>query len=360
MGKIALYINTLGFGGAERVLCNLANQLSQKGNEVILITSYASEKEYSCDDKVRRICLSDHRIDRFIKRNIYLIKQLRRVLKAESPDVLLSFMAEPNYRAILASFGLRIKRIVSVRNDPDKEYPGALNRIFAKFIYRFADGVIFQTNDAQKWFPKSIQKKSEVIFNQVDEAFYNIKPILPRHDVVTAGRLTAQKNHKMLIQAFASVADQFVDNLIIYGEGELRNELEALVTELHMGTRIFLPGITNNLAEAIVSAKLFILSSDYEGMPNALMEAMAMGIPCISTDCPCGGPKMLFGELLADHLCVCGDEKGLSRKIKEMLTQNADGKTEKMLSEQFSSKIVFEKWEKYIMNICKHDADENC
>lgn len=359
MRKIALYINTLGFGGAERVLCNLAKQLSQKGNEVILITSYASEKEYSCGETVRRICLSDYRIDRFIKRNICLTKRLRRVLQTEKPDILISFMAEPNYRAILASLGLKNKVMISIRNDPDREYPGVLNRIFAKCIFRLADGVVFQTKDARKWFPISIRKKSEIIFNQVDEAFYNTKPVLPRRDIVTAGRLTAQKNHKMLIRAFAAIADRFSDNLIVYGEGELRGELESLIAELHMEKRIFLPGITNNLSKEIASAKLFVLSSDYEGMPNALMEAMAMGIPCISTDCPCGGPRILFGELLADNLCACGDQEGLSRKMEKMMAQNADGIKEKKLSEQFSSKIVFDKWEKYIAKVCNRNAHNN-
>lgn len=353
MKKIAFYINTLSFGGAERVMCNLATQFSETNAEVLLITSFHSEKEYTCGEKVRRIFLGGQRGSHFIKRNFCLIKQLRRVLKTERPDILISFMAEPNFRAIIASVGLKNKVVISVRNDPNREYPGKMRRFLAKTLFRLADGIVFQTENAKEWFPLSVQRRSEIIFNQVDKIYYNTTLVEPHRDIVSAGRLTEQKNHKMLIRAFSGVADKFTDNLVIYGEGKLRTELESLISELHMETRIFLPGTVRNLAEKIASSRLFVLSSDYEGMPNALMEAMATGIPCISTDCPCGGPRMLFGELLADRLCACGDAEKLGEKIAEMMTRPFDGKREKILSEQFLPETVFGRWEQYIKKVCE-------
>lgn len=352
MKKIVLYINTLCFGGAERVISNLATQLSEHGHDVILITSFEDKKEYFCCEKVRRIYLGNHRIGNYIKRNYCLTKRLRRVIKTEHPDVLISFMAEPNFRAIIASVGLKNKVMISVRNDPNKEYSSMLTRLLAKLLFRFADGIVFQTEDAKMWFPMSIQKKSEIIYNQVDDGFYRVKPIEARRNIITFGRLTAQKNHKLLIRSFAAIKDKITDNLLIYGEGELRDELEALIMELHLEDRVFLPGITNNVAELLASSKLFVLTSDYEGMPNALMEAMAVGVPCISSDCPCGGPKMLFGDVLADRLFTCGDEKSLSEKIMDVLAQSADGEDEKRLAEQFRPEIIYSKWEAYILSVC--------
>lgn len=346
--KIVFYINTLGGGGAERVVATLAKALSGS-NEVIVVNSYPVDKEYHLDDRIKHVYLEkNNTTTNFVSRNIGRVSRIRKVLKKEKPDVLISFMAEPNYRAIIASLGLKNKVIISVRNDPNMEYPTAINRFLAKTLFRFANGIVFQTEDAKKWFPKSIQKKSSIIYNQVDEVFYNTKYNGIRHDIVTTGRLTAQKNHKMLIRAFASIADTITDNLIIYGEGELRPELEKLIEELHMKSRIFLPGRTENVAETIKSAKLFVLSSDYEGMPNSLMEAMALGIPCISTDCPCGGPKELFCNASDIRMIPCGDIDKLSEMIYLRITSYVDATVEKSLSKKFHPKKICQKWADYI------------
>ncbi|MBQ2988872.1 MAG: glycosyltransferase family 4 protein [Clostridia bacterium] len=352
--KLLFYINALGRGGAERVMCNLATVFSEQNHDCTVITSFPVEKEYRVGDQVKRISLFDQKQDcGFVQRNYRLTRELRKLIKKEKPDAVIAFMAEPNFRAIVASMGLKSRVIVSVRNDPCREYPNRVNRILAKTLFRRADGIVFQTEDAKEWFPSFIQKKSEIIYNQVDEIFYHANADAARRDIVTAGRLTPQKNHALLIRAFAAVADRVADNLIIYGEGELRGELEALIAELHMEKRIFLPGVTKNVSEALSSAKLFVLSSDYEGMPNALMEAMAMGIPCISSDCPCGGPKMLFGDALADRLFACGDEKALREKIESVLARNSDGVDEKRLAEQFRPEIIFRKWEAFVKKICE-------
>ena len=350
--KILFYINAIHHGGAERVMCNLATQFSEHGHTCVLVTSFRDEWEYPFGEKVQRITLFETQIKQgFWKRNLSLVKALRKVLREEKPDILVSFMAEPNFRAIVASLGLKNKVIVSVRNDPNREYRGRLNRFLAKTLFRLADGVVFQTEEAQKWFPKAIQRKSKLIFNQVDKVFYDTIYNGERRDIVTTGRLTAQKNHKMLIRAFASVADKISDNLVIYGEGELRGELESLIVELHLENRVLLPGGVKNVADTIKSAKLFVLSSDYEGMPNSLMEAMALGIPCISTDCPCGGPRMLFGENAEDKLVPCGDLKELSRRIFKELYNQRNGTTERKLAQAFRPEQVNYDWEKYLISV---------
>lgn len=354
--KILFYINAIHHGGAERVMCNLATQFSEHGHECVLTTSFRDDWEYSFGKEVKRVALFESRLKYgFLKRNIFYVKKLRKILKEEKPDVVVAFMAEPNFRAIMASVGLNNKVVISVRNDPNREYPGRLNRILAKFLFRFADGIVFQTEDAQKWFPKSIQKKSRIIFNQVDEIFYNTTYNGERHDIVTTGRLTAQKNHKLLIRAFAAIADKISDNLIIYGEGELRGELESLIAELHLENRVFLPGSVKNVADTIKSAKLFVLSSDYEGMPNSLMEAMALGIPCISTDCPCGGPRMLLKNYYDECVTEVNNEDNLSRKMYSFMLNSEKmviGKELKYYANLFNPDKVYFEWHNYLCGCC--------
>lgn len=351
--KVMFYINAIHHGGAERVICNLATQFSERGYDCVLLTSFRDSWEYGHGAKVRRKTLFESKLNgNFLVRNFSLTRALRRELKEENPDVLISFMAEPNFRAIVASFGLKNKVIVSVRNDPNKEYGNFITRILAKTLFRRADGVVFQTEDAKKWFPKSIQKKSKIIFNHVDEVFYNTKYEGERHDVVTTGRLVPQKNHKLLIRAFAAIADKVPDNLFIYGEGDLRPELEALISELHMQDRIFLPGGIKNVADTIKSAKLFVLSSDYEGMPNSLMEAMALGVPCISTDCPCGGPRMLLRGSNLSVLVPVGNVEKLSSAMYEKMGDDQAVSCNRMreCAKLFNTNSVFADWEIYLNN----------
>jgi glycosyltransferase involved in cell wall biosynthesis len=319
----------------------------------VLVTSFPLEWEYAYNENVKRINLFDNKIDGFLKRNMSLTKALRKTIKSEKPEVVISFMAEPNFRMLLATVGVKCRKIISIRNDPNREYPNFVFKLLAKTLYNLADGVVFQTEDAKKWFPKSIQKKSRIIMNQVDDVFFNTPLEEERHDIVTIGRLTAQKNHKMLIKAFSMIASEIDENLIIYGDGELRGELEMLVKELHLENRVSLPGVTKNVPEVLSKAKLFVLSSDYEGMPNALMEAMAMGLPCISTDCPCGGSRDVLSGLEKKCLVEVENSKKMADAIKKTLNeikQTNDGfsMTVKSKAKSFSKEIVLASWISYI------------
>ena len=350
MKKIMLYINVIYGGGAERVMVNLAKYFSENGYDTTLVTSFRSTGEYPLAPTVRRLTLEETEIKQSrIKRNLSRIKKLRTLCKAEKPDILISFMEEPNFRAILATRGLPVKTLVSVRNDPNKEYAGKLGWFVGKVLLPMADGCVFQTGDAQKWFPKRLQKKSEIIYNAVKEEFYSVerKPI--RGEIVTCGRLTEQKNHKLLINEFAEVQKIYpYATLKIYGEGALREELQDQIDALDLNEKVFLMGATNNVAKALQTADLFVLSSDYEGMPNALMEAMAAGVPCVSTDCPCGGPRELFGNLCVEDLVCCNEPKQLAQTMEKKLEQNDQSCMQRKRAEQFRPEKINYEWIKYI------------
>ena len=357
--KILFYINAIHDGGAERVMVNLAKYFSENGYETILVTSFRDTWEYKVEGNVRRLTLEEREINQGrLARNLSRIIKLRHILKVEKPDVAVSFMAEPNFRMLISSIGLPIKIIVSVRNDPNREYAGKIGRFVGKWILPLADGCVFQTKEAQAWFPKRLQKKSTVIFNPVKEEFFHIerKPI--KGEIVTCGRLEAQKNHKLLIDAFSDVVKVYpYARLKIYGEGSLRNSLQEQINRLDLQDKAFLMGATNDVGKALQTADLFVLSSDYEGMPNALMEAMAAGVPCISTDCPCGGPRELISNHIDGILIKVNNRKALFCEIEKYYNGLCKMISEKarLKAQLFLPNEINRIWERYIMETYNKD-----
>lgn len=352
--KIAFYINAIHEGGAERVMVNLASNFANEGDDVILITSFKDSWEYPYSTKIKRYILEENKTFRSkIKRNIFRILELRKILKVELPDCIVSFMAEPNYRAIIASYGLKTKTIISVRNDPNKEYPGKIGKFLGKNLLPLADGCVFQTAEAQHWFPEKLQYKSKIIFNAVKKDFFEVNRQVVKDTIVTCGRLEEQKNHKLLINAFKLVLKKHPDaKLMIYGEGMLRNDLDELIKSKGMDQNVLLCGNSNNVPEVLSKAEIFVLSSDYEGMPNALMEALAAGVPCISTDCPCGGPKSLITDKVNGRLISVNNQEQLANVLDELLDNKEIatklGAEAQKQAFEFSPIKIYEIWHKYV------------
>ena len=353
--KIFFYINNIGYGGAERVMVNLSSVFAEKNHDVSLITSFRLEKEYDLNSKIKRYSLeNEEKASNFFKRNLSRIKKLKELCKKEQPDVLVSFMGENNFRAILATRGLKTKTIVSVRNDPNKEYPTKLFKILAKTLYKKADGIVFQTDDAKAWFPKKIQNKSNVIMNQVSEKFFSIVKENEDYYVAT-GRLNQQKNYPLMIRSFARFVKDYPDEkLFIFGDGALREELNELIKSLSVEENIILKGPSNDIPNVLKKAKGFLLSSDYEGIPNGLLEAMAVGLACVSTDCPCGGPKMVINDKENGLLIPVGDEDELYEALSNL--ENLDLRKKistnaKKSAENFKPEVIYNNWEKYLKEI---------
>jgi glycosyltransferase involved in cell wall biosynthesis len=359
MKKILFYINAIHYGGAERVIVNLANEFSQNGYKVILVTSFRDKEEYPLEKTVHRLSLEENELmQNSLKKNISRIADLRRICKREEPDIVVSFMAEANFRALLATMLLGIKTVISVRNDPQREYPNFAYKAAAALLYPFASGCVFQTEDARKYFSKATRKKSKIILNQVDKKFYEIKYEGVRKDIVTVGRLEKQKNHRLLMDAFAKIAGDFPkDNLLIYGDGSLRQSLTGYAQSLGLENRIILKGISRDIQETIKDAKLFVLSSDFEGLPNTVMEAMTLGIPVISTDCPCGGPRMLIEDQKNGILVPVKDACKMAEAMKSVMEDREfAGKLSRSAKERsldFSPEKVFCEWEQYILSVCR-------
>lgn len=351
---VLFYISTIRSGGAARAMVNLSNALVKAGHQVILVTNFSEGNEYCLDKRILRFSLektesTQHRL----LKNYTRIRALHRLIKQHAPHACVSFMVENNFRLTLASLGLRTRTIVSVRNDPKKEYRGKLGYLIGKYLFRLVDGVVFQTAEAQAWFPKAIQNKSTIIANLVAEKFYQVKRSSRPQHIVTCGRLHSQKNHTLLIRAFAKLADKYSqENLLIYGTGELESSLKQLIEQLGLQNRVFLMGQREDISCVLAEAKLFVLSSDYEGMPNALMEALAAGVPSISTDCPCGGPRELIRHGKNGLLVPCNDENALVKAMDSILSNSQLATTlsqnVQYVAQQFKPEIIVKQWEEFL------------
>lgn len=353
--RVLFYISTIAGGGAGRVMANLANMLCGNGHECTLVTTFKAEGEYTLESGVRRVWLYDTKPGgSLLSKNFAIIRKLRSWIRIIKPDVVVSFLGEPNIRTVIATIGIGVKTVLSVRNDPSREYKGKLQVFLAKTIFKRADAIVFQTEDAKAWFPSKIQQKGVVIPNSVDERFFKTQLSENRSGIVAIGRLCPQKNHSMLIEAFSMIAGKTDENLTIYGPGD-SSHLKELARKLGVGDRVFFPGPTADVPAVLAKAKIYVLSSDYEGMPNSLMEAMAIGLPCISTNCPCGGPRDLFGDELRHFLVSLGDVKEMSDRMVELLNSSIIKEKHanacRLRARLFKPETINSKWEAALLKI---------
>lgn len=356
--KILLYCSSLK-GGTGRVVVNFAEFMKSSGIDVVMVTQYRSEDEYSLSDGIPRLFseitadeMKNNRIGNFFAR----YGKLCNIWKTQKPDCIVSFIGKNNIMAIGTALFTGIPVIVSVRGEPECEYDSAGLRLLAKTIFYFASGIIVQTNDAMKFFPKFIRNKSVILKNPLNPSFMR-----PRFEgkrdgrIVSVGRVDSNKNHAMIIRAFDRVAKEFPSaSLAIYGDGECRGELQELSDKLGISERVHLPGMVEDVSEKIYKSSLFILASNSEGMPNALLEAMCLGIPCISTDCPCGGPRELIEDGINGFLIPTGDEEALADRMRMLLSDEEMakqiGKNAAKLSEAYNPDNVNREWMNYLLS----------
>lgn len=328
--RINFITSSLGKGGAERVVSELANYLFGLGHSVRIIKLCYKDSVYEINEGIEIIDFShikiNHKMDLLLKRASRLRKYV--LYNSKENDIYISFQDYVSNISCLAFIGVKYRLIISERNDPLKST--LINKIMRTFLYARGDGFVFQTADAQRYFPKYIQKKSTVIFNPIKQCLPEIDKLINNKRIISVGRLTEQKNHLLLLKSFEKVKQVHKDaELYIFGDGELKSQLINYIQNNSLRDVRILP-FTNNIFEEMIVSRLFVLPSNFEGMPNSLMESMAIGIPSISTDCRCGGPKELIGnndygilvetnnvKQLVDAICLLLDDYELSSNISK-------------------------------------------
>lgn len=356
MNNIVIVTKNMAAGGAERVIAQLLGEWCTKGCHCTLILLEKEEIFYKLPSVLKVYEIGKiHKqfyIDKFLK-----YRQVRKLIKLIQPDIVLSLPEEIGIYVLLAMVGTKTPIVVSERNNPWVMPYKRVTRILRKMVYPRAAGVVFQTDEASYFFHESIRRKGIVLQNPLDLTR------IPRpwqgerkKVIVTAGRLEPQKNQKLLIDAFAIVHKDFPEyRLLIYGDGSLRIELENYAREILIENSFEFRGNSSHLLEEIKDASLFVMTSDYEGVPNVLIEAMSAGIPVVSTDCAPGGAAALIKDGINGYLVPTGNVKLLIEVIKQQLSDSVNA--EKMahealkLKEQFDATIVAEKWFDYLKTI---------
>lgn len=346
--KIAFSMAYMHGGGAERVVSELASFLVGQGHHVSIMVTRTSECAYSLDDRVRFVDLTadNHGI-------LSRIRSLRACIKENSYDVVVSFLTSMNIETLIAAVGLRVPVIISERNNPFVEPKERIYRFLRTITYPLAAGYVFQTPDAQAFFSKRIQKKSVVIMNPINPQLPDAYKGVREKRIVNVGRLVPQKNQKMFIDAFCAFYPKHPDYVAeIYGAGPLKEELQEYIASKNMSGAIKLCGFSKNILQDIESAAMFVMASDYEGMSNALIEAVGMGIPCISTDHPIGGARLTIEDGVSGFLVPVGDAGVMAEKMAALadneVLANEFAKQGTLLRDKLSIQEIVQQWIEYI------------
>lgn len=348
--RIAFIIGSMRRGGAERVISILANSYAEKGWSVDILTLLDDSNDYVLNSTINVKLIFDEGQLR-VKQILNWIFTIRKYVIKNKPDVIVSFIARINIITLLACFGLNKRIIISERNDPTADGRTRMVKVATNLLYPLANCIVFQTKWAQSCFFKKIQNKGVIIPNPIHVT--SEASSIREKKIVAVGRLYEQKNHEMLIRVFKKVHDDYPDyKLYIYGEGKLREKLTKQVEELELINEVFLPGNILNIHDKIKDAEIFVLSSNYEGLSNALLEAMMMGLPCISTNC--AGSNEVIKNGKNGLIIPIRDENELLEKIEllindKKLSENIS-KEAKKIKKIYNSEKVLKDWEEIIEN----------
>lgn len=365
MKKILFLTTGLGFGGAEKMLTYVANQLCLRGHRIGIINlnsvpGYLNQHKQSLNNQIEIFNVSNRGSG--IKRYKDDLKDSLRYARKFRPDVIIGFAERPNLLAKLIADIIKKPSIMSERGDPNRTNGrrGIANRIVAYIIDQSSGGV-FQTEGAQKFFGKKLQKKSVIIPNPIFvNSQFEYKAAESKKIVVSVGRLdNEQKRYDIMLKAFKEFYKKHSEySLNIYGDGSDKDQIENMIYELNLNECVVLKGVSSNPVKDIAGAGMFLITSDYEGISNSLLEAMAVGLPCVSTDHTPGGARLLIQDHENGLLAPVGDYMKIAdcmcEFVENPLLADRCGKNAKNVQIRFEPKRIIDMWEDYIMKVCEY------
>jgi glycosyltransferase involved in cell wall biosynthesis len=362
--KIIMVISSLNCGGAERVMSNMANYWADKDWQVILLTMDNGKEPpfYSLHPKINWIPLgvenNSFNLIQGALNNIKKIKVLRSAIKDNKPEAVISFMDRTNVLTIFACLGLNAQVVVSEHIDPSQHNPGRIWGALRRVVYQYAQAVVVLTDVMGIWFKSflredlihTIPNSVSILDSSSDDIDKNyIFTVLSDFKIAAMGRLDPQKGFDLLLLAFAQCIARHPDSiLIILGEGNERQSLEELAKNLGIENKTFMPGNVKNPGEILRQVDLFVVSSRYEGFCNVLCEAMALGLPVISTDCP-SGPGEIIRDGVDGVLVTPNDVGALAAAMERLMSDEAErkrlGNIAVDVTERYSLEKVMGMWE---------------
>jgi glycosyltransferase involved in cell wall biosynthesis len=371
--KLTLVISSLERGGAERVISVLASAWAQRGIEVTLITF--DDKEPPAYPLHPRIELKSLRVPNeaagnpvhALYRNVRRIRRLRRLVRESAPDVVLSFLDFPNIITLLATRGLRVPVIVSERANPAYDELKAVWRMLRRRTYPRAAALVCQTSAMVEQLRRKIKIAGYAIPNPVEPpSTGHVVPMerdVNSRTIIAMGRLVPQKGFDLLLEAFARIAGRYPEwSIKVLGKGPLQARLEAQAASLGLKNRVSFLGAVSDPFPILRAAGLFVFSSRFEGFGNALIEAMACGLPVISFDCP-AGPSDIIRHGVDGLLVPPEDVNALANAMDHLIADAAErerlARRAPEVLERFSLERILAMWEKLFDDVLPAQTQSN-
>ncbi len=358
--KIVFVGMTMGKGGAERVISTLCNRWKRTEDELCIVTCLDGDSSYPLREGVTHQSLipaSDYYTLGKKKTLGPIIRRYREAMKELKPDLIITFLTEPCIVAALSKRHVKAKVIGSERSNPYYQYRSRLMKTAVNWAYGKLDGFVFQTKGAKAFFGKKVQKKSVVIGNPVNESVSALQATRRNPtELVAVGRFTPEKNYPMLIEAMERVVAAGQRPMLhIYGRVEEKLGIGALIAEKNLENYVVFEGERDDVHQKIRDAGLFLLPSKSEGQPNALMEAMAMGMAVVATDCPSGGPAELIRNGVNGLLVENENAQAFAEAILRLLTHPEEaesmGKQARKTMEAYTVDAICDRWSQYIEDV---------
>ena len=355
MKKILFVIPSLSNGGAEKVVSKISSGLVEKGYDVTILNFYKCENEYSIDDKVKRITLSSSENEYEKIGTIKRLRVLRKHIKTINPDEILCFLNHVCIYVFISLILTKFRKRITFTERCNPKYSNSKIIKIKNILQRFVKRIVVQNTGQQSLLSKKDKNKSFVVPNPIDERYLNLETKLniePKH-IISIGRLDDQKDYPLAIKAFNNVLKKY-PNLIyhIFGKGKDQEKLEKLIKELDLEDKVILEGFTTDINKVYENADIYLMTSKFEGMPNALAESMAVGIPSISTDCEFGPSDLIdnenMGILFKEHT-IEAVEIALLDMIEKYSEYISKSKLVKeTMKERYSLEKITEEWIKVL------------